>query len=215
MRIACLHTADSNAVVFETAAAGQPVMLTHTVRVELLREAETAGGLTPDISARTQAVLRALAHGADGVLLTCSTLGPAADLLGGDAGSPTPVLRVDAALAKEAVRQAGQGNLVVLYAVETTREPTQRLFEAVPGADPGRITYRLVEGAWVAFRAGDTEGYFRSIATAADTAFSEGAAVVALAQASMAGAVAHARKGVPLTSPAAGLAAMIALAGQS
>ena len=44
MRIACLHTADSNAAVFETAAQGTPLVLTHTVRAELLREAEARAG---------------------------------------------------------------------------------------------------------------------------------------------------------------------------
>jgi hypothetical protein len=211
MRIACLHTADSNAVVFETAARGTDLALTHTVRAELLREAEVAGGLTPDIAARTADVLRSLAAGVDGVLLTCSTLGPSVDALAGAAGIGVPLARVDAALARQAVSQAGDGRLVVLYAVDTTRRPTQQVFESVPGADPTRIDYRLVDGAWEKFRGGDTAAYLRAIADAADAAFAEGATVVALAQASMAGAASLSTKGVPLTSPAAGLAALAAL----
>ena len=46
------------------------------------------------------------------------------------------------------------------------------------------------------------------IAAAADQAFDEGATVVALAQTSMSGATALTMRGVPLTSPAAGLAAI-------
>ena len=84
----------------------------------------------------------------------------------------------------------------------------------MPGADPSRITYHLVDAAWAAFRGGDTNGYFRLIADAADRAYAEGAAVVALAQASMAGAAVLTREGTPLTSPAAGLAAMVALGGK-
>jgi hypothetical protein len=47
------------------------------------------------------------------------------------------------------------------------------------------------------------------IAAAADQAYRDGADVVALAQASMAGAAALCREGRPLTSPAAGLAAAL------
>lgn len=216
MRIACLHTANSNAALFETAAQGTSLRLTHTVRAELLREAEAAGGLTADIAARTADVLRSLAKGVDGVLLTCSTLGPSVDTLAGASGIGVPVVRVDAALARQAVRQAGPGRLVVLYAVETTRGPTEALFaqallESVSSANPARIDYQLVAGAWDKFRTGDTAGYFRAIADATDAAFTGGATVVALAQASMAGAAALTTKGVPLTSPAVGLAAMAAL----
>ena len=150
--------------------------------------------MTPDIAARTAEILRSLAKGVDGVLLTCSTLGPSVDALAGAAGIGVPVVRVDAALARQAVSQAGNGRLVVLYAVETTRGPTQALFESVPGADPARIDYQLVAGAWDKFRAGDTAGYFRAIADAADAAFAGGATVVALAQASMAGAAALSRR---------------------
>jgi hypothetical protein len=216
VRIACLHTAQSNVDVLEAAAAGLPVQLMHTVRAELLREAEIAGGLTRDIAARTAAVLDSLSkQGVDGVLLTCSTLGPAVRARAGadipsDGSRAVPVLRVDEALAAHAVRQAAGGQIVILYAVETTREPTRALFAATPGAVPDRVALRRVEGAWTAFRSGDTDGYFRAIAMAADRAFDEGAAVVALAQASMAGAASLASKGMPLTSPAAGLAAMMA-----
>ena len=144
MRIACLHTADSNAAVFAQAASGKPVVLTHMVRAELLAEAEARGGLTADVAARTAQLLRSIARGGDGgavagvdgVLLTCSTLGPAVDLLAADAAVAVPILRVDAALARAAVRQAGGGPIVVLYAVETTRGPTQALFEGVAAADP-------------------------------------------------------------------------------
>ena len=50
MRIACLHTVDSNIAVFEAAASGLPgVTLTHHVRADLLKRAEAAGQLTDEI----------------------------------------------------------------------------------------------------------------------------------------------------------------------
>ena len=61
------------------------------------------------------------------------------------------------------------------------------------------------------FRAGDQAGYLKAIAEAADHAYAEGACIVALAQASMAGAAPLVVKGpAPLSSPAAGLSAAIA-----
>ena len=69
---------------------------------------------------------------------------------------------------------------------------------------------QLVPGAWDVFKAGDRSRYLSMIATAADEAFQGGAAQVALAQASMAGAARLAAGGrIPLTSPTVGLAAAI------
>ncbi|MBR0666922.1 Asp/Glu racemase [Roseomonas hellenica] len=197
MRIACLHTVDSNAAVFE-AARPPGASLRHVVRADLLSVAEGAGGLTPAIRDETRALLAGLAAEADAVLLTCSTLGPSADGL---------ALRVDAALA--AATATAPGPRLVLYAVATTEAPTRALF-AVHGAD---FEMRLVPDAWDAFRAGDLPGYHARVAEAADAGFAEGYATVALAQASMAGAAALCRRGLPLTSPAAALAALLSRPG--
>ncbi|MFK0382809.1 aspartate/glutamate racemase family protein [Agrobacterium sp. NPDC090273] len=215
MKIACLHTAESNVAVFESAARELDLpagALLHEVRADLLAAAETAGGLNADIARNTASVLRQLCQSADAVLLTCSTLGPVADELTDT--TEVPVLRVDAALASQAMKHGGK--VVVLCAVETTLQPTARLFEKAAGtrlipADvriPADI--RIVSGAWARFKAGDNEGYLAAIAAAADRAYDEGADIVALAQASMAGASRLAGKGrTPLTSPIAGLAAAV------
>lgn len=196
LRIACLHTAASNIAVFDAAAVGMDAQLEHHVRADLLAAAEAAGGLTEAIVAETRTVLAELGAQADAVLLTCSTLGPAAD---GHA------LRVDAALASQVA--TCDGTVVVLCAIQTTLEPTRLLFEAA-GAN---IDLRLVPGAWERFKVGDIAGYHRAVVDAADAAFVEGANVVALAQASMAGAAALCEHGTPLTSPQSGLAAAIAI----
>ena len=61
MRIACLHTVDSNIAVFEAAASGLPgVTLTHHVRADLLKRAEAAGQLTDEIRDEVLARLLAL-----------------------------------------------------------------------------------------------------------------------------------------------------------
>ena len=201
--IALLHTAAGNAAVFDAALDELGVALRHAVRPDLLAAAEAAGGLTPDIAARTEAELRALAGEADAVLLTCSTLGPAAEA----ADWPVPVLRVDTALARQAA--AGSGRLAVLYTAPTTREPTRMLFEAAARGTGTAVAMQLVPDAWDAFHLGAMDLYLALIARSAEAARDGGADRVALAQASMAGAARLVRGPTPLTSPAAGLRAAL------
>ena len=212
MRIGCLHTADSNIAVFDAAAQAlgpdRPV-LNHEVRADLLLAAEQAGGLTSDIADRTRAALLALCDGNDVVVLTCSTLGPAVE--GIESAVSIPVLRIDASLAKQAVRVSGK--VVALCAVESTVAPTTRIFlEAAHGTE-AVIEVRLVPGAWAMFKAGDMKGYLATIARAADKAYEDGAVVVALAQASMARASVLVKQGPPpLNSPTTGLFAAMSAA---
>ena len=120
--IACLHTAAGNLAVLD-AACPPGGILRHTLDEALLRDAEAAGGLTPEITARTAGAPERLAEpGVDAVLLTCSTVGPGA----AQARAAVPVLRGDAALAEQATR--GGGRVVVLCAAETTMEPTRGIF---------------------------------------------------------------------------------------
>lgn len=207
MRIACLHTATSNISVFDTAAKAlgiDPGRLHHEVRADLLAAAEHAGHLTTSIAESTTSALLALARHADVVVLTCSTLGPSIENISPD--TQMPILRTDAALAATAV-QAG-GKVVVLCAVETTLEPTSRLFQKAARQTNAVIDVQLVEGAWALFKAGDIDGYLATVAKAADQAYEDGASVVALAQASMSGAAARVTAGPPpFTSAMAGLAA--------
>ncbi|MBZ9936102.1 aspartate/glutamate racemase family protein [Mesorhizobium sp. BR1-1-16] len=215
MKIACLHTHESNAAGFDAAAAElclPPGLLVHAVQPELLAEAERKGGLTADVVSRTVEALLALTEGADAVLLTCSTLGPAAD----DAASraSVPILRADAALAMEAV--AGGGRVVALCAVATTIAPTTKLFTEAAAQTGAIVEIRMVDGAWDLFRAGRREDYLAAIAAAADAACREGASIVAFAQASMAGAAALVTAGPrPPSSPLAGLRRAVAAAQSS
>ncbi len=208
MIIACLHTADSNVAVFEAAARKLGLasdVLHHTVRPDLLDAAERAGGLTDAIARETATALTALAARADAVLLTCSTLGPSTAIVG---QTPVPVLRVDAALAEKAAAEGGK--VVALCAVETTVAPTTALFTEAAKRSGVALEVRLVAGAWASFKAGDRDGYLAAIAGACDVAYDDGAAIVALAQASMAGAADLVRRGPPpLTSPELGLRAAV------
>ncbi|WP_404483044.1 aspartate/glutamate racemase family protein [Pseudomonas sp. HT11] len=207
MRITCLHTASSNIRVFDAAAERlgiAPNVLQHEVRADLLAAAEQAGGLTVDIANATASALRLLSLEADAVVLTCSTLGPVVDGLSPGAA----ILRTDQALAFAAA-QAG-GNIAVLCAVETTLEPTTRLFQQAAQFTSASVDVQWVPGAWALFKAGDLDGYLAVIANAADRAYRDGASTVALAQASMSGAAARVTAGPPpLNSPTAGLSAAL------
>jgi hypothetical protein len=115
-------------------------------------------------------------------------------------------MRVDAALAAEAVK--GGGRIVVLCAVETTVEPTRRLFEAAIRGTDATMSVEVVPGAWAAFKAGEQDRYLKIIADAVTAAMRAGATRVALAQASMAGACGLGDAADrPLNSPVAGLIA--------
>ncbi len=204
-RIACLHTAESNIHHFDRAADGLSLDLRHWVRADLLRAAEAAGTLTPDLVAATAEALLDLAGEADFVLLTCSTLGPIADHL----DATVPIRRADRALAEEAVAKAALkagGRVAILYTLPTTAQATGALFREMADGAGVSVDLSLVIGAWDAFTAGDQQRYAELIAEAADRAFTDGASVVALAQASMAPAADLCRKGRPIASPKASLA---------
>ncbi len=211
MRVTCLHTADSNIEVYERADRPAGVRLAHRVRDDLLAAAERAGGLTDEIARQAVAALLEAAQGSDAVLLTCSTLGPVA--AEAHRQCAVPVLRADAALAEAAV--AAGGHIAVLCAISTTLEPTRNLFEAAALGSSARISVQLVEGAWAAFRKGDSEAYFGMLAKAADGAHDEGAQTLVLAQSSMAPAVQLCERARPLTSPASSLAAAITAAARA
>jgi len=205
--INCLHTGRGNIALFDAAArAAEPgLVLHHHVRADLLAEAETAGGLIPAIAAKTQDALRTLIPGADAVILNCTTLGPAVAPLQHDAR--VPLLRSDAPLAAQAMREGR--NVVVLCTVPATLASTQQLFTDAAKGTRARFEIRLLAEAWPLFQGGDTDGYYRRIAQAADLAFTQGADLVALAQASMAPAADLVQRGRPLTVPATCLAAVV------
>lgn len=210
-RISCLHSADSNIQIFEAARRQlrlDDVVLRHRVRADLLAAAEKAGNAVDPVLQRAAAELGILAGSADAVLLTCSTLGPAAALA--QATTRVPVLRVDQALADEAVKTGG--TVIVLCAAGATISPTRTLFERSAVLTGAEVEIRLVPGAWDRFRAGDQDAYLSMVAEAADLAAREGQATIVLAQASMAGAAGLCRDVAPLTSPAVGLAAAVAAA---
>ncbi|MFD2264406.1 aspartate/glutamate racemase family protein [Lacibacterium aquatile] len=210
MQIACLHTAHSNIDVFNAALkqlGWTDVVLRHSVRPDLLAAVEKAGGLTSMTATDTIAALHALSSQADAVLLSCSSLGPS--VVEAQKRMSMPVVRADGALAEAALK--GGRKAVVLYTVSATEAVTRAIFTEMARKHKAAFELRLVPGAWDLFKAGDLAGYLACIAEFADAAYAQGAAVVALGQASMAEAAKLCKRGVPVTSP---IASLLAAAGR-
>lgn len=198
MKIACLHTLEANARLFDEACP-PGVVLEHHFREDLLSRAIELGEATEEIIEETAEALRALT--ADGVLLTCTTIAPGAERAG--------AVRVDAALAEAAAKAAGEGGVIeALITIPTTAAATRGIFERYAAATGAQVRVTMIEGALEKFQSRDLDAYARMIGAAVDRSDAD---VVALAQASMAPGAAHAERQA-LTSPAAGLSAVIKVA---
>lgn len=199
--LALIHTSATLVPVFaRLCEANLPDVDTfNIVDDSLVRQIGVRGGITPDISARVSAYIQSAASGgADHILVTCSSIGPAVEAAARDVA--VPVLRVDQPMADAAV-QAGH-RIGVIATLPTTLHPTSDLVRRRAAA-AGRnvdLTSRLVEGAFDALMDGDAPTHdalvaaaLRDLATKVD--------VILLAQASMArvvDALAPADKRVPI-----------------
>lgn len=186
MIIACLHAAESNIAVFEQSLAQLAVThvtLHHTVAADLLAAAEQAGGMTPAITQATLDRLHPLCQQADAVIVSCTTLGAAAEGM----SFSTPLVRLDATLAEEAL--CDSQHLLVLCTAPTTLASTQALFQLRCG-EAQRLQVVCVPEAWTQFKAGEIAACHRTIADFALSALAQDSTIdcVVLAQSSMSGA---------------------------
>lgn len=150
----------------------------------LVKGIMAAGSLTPQIARRVAGYLEsAELAGADYILVTCSSIGPAveagAKLIG------VPVLRVDQPMADKAV--ATGKRIGVVATLRTTLEPTADLIQrrAVLAGKPIELTSRLAEGAFEALMGGDPAMHDALVASALRDLMRQ-VDVIVLAQASMA-----------------------------
>ncbi len=162
-----------------------------------------AGSLTSTIARRVAGYVEsAELAGADYILVTCSSIGPAVETAARLAG--VPVLRVDQPMADQAV--ASGKRIGVIATLTTTLEPTADLIRrrAAAAGKQIELTSRLVEGAFDALMAGDGATHDTKV-SAALKELSQQVEVIVLAQASMArvvDALSPADKQVPiLASP--------------
>lgn len=150
----------------------------------LVKGIREAGSLTAQISRRVAGYLEsAELAGADYIMVTCSSIGPAveagAKLIG------VPVLRVDQPMADMAVRTGKR--IGVIATLRTTLEPTADLISrrAVAAGKQVEITSKLAEGAFEALMSGDPAKHDTMVAAALKD-LSKQVDVIVLAQASMA-----------------------------
>ena len=183
--LALIHTSATLVPVFQQLCkAHLPNVDTfNIVDDSLVRAIGTKGALTADIARRVEAyITSAEAGGADHILVTCSSIGPAVE-----ASAPfcaVPVLRVDQPMADAAV--AAGRRIGVIATLPTTLNPTGDLVRrraALAGKEI-ELTARLVSGAFEALMAGDAATH-DALVSAALRELSSQVDVILLAQASM------------------------------
>lgn len=155
----------------------------------------------------TAMVWSAVDAGAEAVIVTCSSLGPAVEAA--RPLCPVPLLRIDQGMAAEAVRRGSR--IGVLATLSTTLDPTADLIRrtAEAAGKPCTLTSRVADGAFALLAGGDTLGHDRLVAEAL-TGLAQDVDVIVLAQASMARALETVKDRLGplpvLTSPELGMA---------
>ncbi|WP_329238193.1 aspartate/glutamate racemase family protein [Actinoallomurus sp. NBC_01490] len=204
-RVCLLHTVTSLPAVFAGLLPAEVgvVDAVNMVDETLLRDT-IEHGLLPRTRRRVAAYARFAAEsGAEAMLVTCSSIGEAAEEADAEAG--IPVYRVDAPMAAEAVRTGGR--IGILATLAATLRPTGDLLRR-GATGPRKIRESVCPGAFEALKAGDAARHDAIVAAEARRLAAE-VDILVLAQASMARVVDALPPGevnVPvLTSPRSGV----------
>lgn len=204
-RVCLLHTVTGLPAVF---AGLLPEEVGAVDAVNIVDETLLQDTIEQGMLARTRRRVAAYAgyaeeSGAAAVLVTCSSIGEAAEEARASVG--IPVYRVDAPMAAEAA--AAGGRIGVLATLAATLQPTGDLLRRESDA-ASEIVESVCPGAFEALRKGDTEGHDTIVGAEVRRLAAE-VDVLVLAQASMARVVANLPAGeVPakvLTSPRSGV----------
>jgi Asp/Glu/hydantoin racemase len=185
-RLALIHTVAGLVPRFrELAAELMPDVETFDIVDEtLLRDATREGRVSLDTARRLFAHLAAAErHGADAILVTCSSVGGVVDAARPFAG--VPLLRVDQAMAEQAVERGTR--IGVLATLWSTLRPTAVLIERTARESDRDVEVRdrLCDGAFEALREGGTERHDKLVREGLRELIGW-ADVIVLAQASMA-----------------------------
>ncbi|MBN1524872.1 MAG: hypothetical protein JW904_10335 [Spirochaetales bacterium] len=191
MTIFFIHTVSGLKEYFDTLTAEilPDADTCHLIDESIIRQVETAGGLTSMVTERLcDHAVYAQKAGAAAVQFTCSSISPAADIAAGKVN--IPVLKVDLPMVMYAVNHFTC--IGVAATVETTLGPTTELLKST-AAKAGKnivLETRLCAGAFAAFKAGDYAGYTARIKETVNELTVENEVII-LAQASMARALAE------------------------
>ncbi len=184
--IAYLHTSPVLTPLFSALSRTEMpgVEFFHMVDESLIRNTIRDGHLTKDTIRRVLTLIDS-AHqgGADAVLVTCSSIGPAATIAA--ELFDFPVIRVDEAMAERAVSLGAR--IGVAATLRTTLEPTVNLIrdKAAAAGREVQVIEALCAGAFEAVLAGDTATHDRLLGDTL-SGLVHNVDVVVLAQASMA-----------------------------
>lgn len=182
-RLTCLHTSSVMIPVFGDLCREllPGVEAVHMVDESLLKDILKDGCLTKPTARRViNHILSADQAGTDAILVTCSSIGKAAEL--GRELVESPVMRVDEPMTKKAI-EIGR-RIGVIATLPSTLNPTADLLRRQAGGDLD-VTAKLCEGAFEAVISGDTATHDR-IVTEAILDLAGRVDVIVLAQASMA-----------------------------
>jgi Asp/Glu/hydantoin racemase len=207
--LALLHTASVNVTTFQGLCAELLPQTTtfHMLDESLLKNTIRDGAMSPLTARRvTGYVVSAAEAGADAVLVTCSSIGRGAEIARSLVS--IPVIRVDEAMADEAVRTGTR--VGVIATLPTTLEPTASLVRSRAELAGSRVevTSFLCDGAFAALTNGDPAEHDARVA-AGLRELMDRVDVIVLAQATMARVAdsmpAESRRVSILSSPRSGL----------
>jgi Asp/Glu/hydantoin racemase len=187
-KLGLIHTSATLVPVFQELIdkylAGKNIKVFNIADDSLIKNTIERGVLTPDTSRRVvNYVTSAEEAGADFILVTCSSIGPAVETAA--TLVDVPVLRVDQPMADKAVQMGSK--IGVVATLSTTLEPTSDLVRrrAILIGKKIELTSKLCEGAFDALMGGKSEIHDKMVASALKE-LSQKVDVIVLAQASMA-----------------------------
>ncbi len=210
MRLAIIHTTQATVEPMKMLAAEilPECEVVNFVDDSILPQLAQNGGEVDAVEGRLKQYARFAAEvGADAILEACSSVGECVSAM--QENVSIPIVRIDEAMAEEAVRQGvrtGQCACIgVAATLATTLNPTTRLLYAKAREAGQLVEVRpmLVKDAYAKLMSGDNEGH-DALLVQALTELAQTAEVVVLAQASMARVVPQLlekERGKFLTSP--------------
>lgn len=185
-RLALIHTSASMIPVFGGLCVEllPDVEVVHTVDESLLKDIRRDKRLLKPTARRVVGhIIAAEQAGADVIMVTCSSIGAAAEL--GRELVDVPVLRVDEPMAVSAVKAGSR--IGVIATLPSTLTPTAELIRAQAKKEGKQVTVtmKLCEGAFDAVISGDGTTHDRIVGTGICELMQQ-VEVIVLAQASMA-----------------------------
>ncbi|MEP0367998.1 MAG: aspartate/glutamate racemase family protein [Cyclobacteriaceae bacterium] len=187
-KLGLIHTSATLVPVFQELIdkhlKGKDIKVFNIVDDSLIKNTIERNKLTEDTSRRVvDYVGSAEDAGADFILVTCSSIGPAVEASA--SLTKVPVLRVDQPMADQAVQMGAK--IGVVATLPTTLEPTSDLVRrrAIAAGKEILLTAKLCEGAFEALMGGEPEKHDEMVAAALKE-LSTKVDVILLAQASMA-----------------------------